>query len=254
MPADSIRPGADLQRRTVLVVASHCEVFLGLVQALLRFGYSIQTAYPLEAELDRAVRSNPDLAVVRPPSAGPDLQAFVEVIRTRVESKKIPILACVAAAAEEKFITDNLPSAKVLTGATLKLNELYGRVQDLLNLAARRELRITSELALAHREPGMYQEDFFYYDTILSLSQSGCFIKTDNPYAVGTTIEMIFFVGTPARKISATGRVCHQGEESGRSKRRGMGIQFEKLSPDDRAALDAFLLAQIGSSGMPARL
>jgi Tfp pilus assembly protein PilZ len=240
-------------RPPILVVARQSTTLLGLAQAVLKFGYQIVTAYPDPVELDRAERVGPALVVVRPPAEPAARKRCLDLIKPRFRDRGLPILACVSNAQEEEDVRAVLGKIPVLVGSPLRLNDLYLRMHELFDLAKRRELRIRADLAVAHREPGIYTDDIYHYDTIRSLSLGGCFIETETPYAVGTSIEMVFCVGSGSRSLRLKGKVCRNGRgdtETGT----GMGVQYEALTDQDRDVLESFLMSHLGTQDLPAKL
>lgn len=238
--------------RTVMIVADRLPVTLGLAQAILKFGYQITTARPEADDLDRALQSQPNLMLLCPPAEAPQEGACLGLVKTRFLGKGVPLLVCVATPDAATRVREHLGAVEIVAGTPLRLNELYSRVQALLDLANRRELRIGTELVVAHREVGVYTEDFFYYDTIRSLSLGGCFVQTEALYPIGTEIEMVFCVGSASRSIKTRGTVRHHGQGAGANA--GMGIEFQGMSDSDRGALGSFLLSQMGTPGLPSTL
>jgi len=237
--------------RPVLIVASRLEILLGLSQALLKFGYQIMTAYPEAQDLERGARMQPSLVVLCPPVEAGPRTSCLDLIGTHFLKRGVAVLACVSSADEGQVVQGAARGVRLLVGTPLRLNELYLKVQEIFENARRRELRIRAEMAVAHREPGMYREDYFTYDTIISLSLGGCYIKTDAPHPVGTRIEIVFCVGSAARSVRALG-VVRRHAAAGEPP--GMGVEFEALSDENRAALESFLMGQLGSPDLPAAL
>ncbi len=241
-------------RLTILIVAGELEALLGLAQAMLKFGYQIATARPDADELDRGAQMQPGLVLLRPPP-GADLRATcLGLVKDRFARGGVPILACVSDAAEESEVHKHLPGTPTLVGMPMKLNDLYRKMQDMFDLARRGHLRITTEQVVAHREPGLYQKDFYYYDTMRSLSLEGCFIETEDPYPVGTPIEMVFCVGSASRSLRITGSVTRVGETGQGVKWPGMGIRFENLSEAHRSTLESYLMTHLGTLDLPATI
>lgn len=240
-------------RPPILVVARQSATLLGLAQAVLKFGYQIVTAYPDPVELDRAERVGPALVLVRPPAEPEARKRCLDLIKARFRNRGIPVLACVSNAQEEQDVRAVLGNLPVLVGSPLRLNDLYLRMHEMFDLAKRRELRIRADLAVAHREPGIYSEDYYNYDTIRSLSLGGCFIETQTPYPVGTAIEMVFCVGSGSRSLRLKGKVCRNGKGDSDAEI-GMGVQYEPLSEQDREVLESFLMGHLGTLDLPAKL
>lgn len=240
-------------RPCILVIAPESATLLGLAQAMLKFGYHIVTAYPDPEELERVEKTPPWMVVLRPPARQEERRRCLDMIKTRFQDRGVPVLACVTSPEEARAAQEQLRGSVVLVGNPLRLNDLYKRMQDLFKLARRRELRITTNLVVAHREPGLYQDDFYYYDTMTSLSCGGCFIQTENPYPVGTAVELLFCIGSGSRSLKVLGRVCRHGT-GGPGAEQGMGIGFVDLTESTRAALQSFMMSQIGTADLPSTL
>ena len=240
-------------RPPILIVARQSATLLGLAQAVLKFGYQIVTAYPEAVELDRAERVGPALVLVRPPAEPDQRRRCLDLIKVRFRDKGLPILACVATDLEQQEVRAALGNVPVLVGSPLKLNDLYLRMHEMFDLAKRRELRIRADLAVAHREQGIYTNDFYNYDTIRSISLGGCFVETQAPYPVGTAIEMVFCVGSGSRSLQLKAKVCRNGKgDSGAES--GMGVQFEDATDQQREILESFLMGHLGTMDLPAKL
>jgi len=241
-------------RQTILIVAGQSGTLLGLAQAMLKFGYQIATAYADPAEIEKGADFQPGLVLLRPPQDEPARAQCLDLIRTRFASRGVPVLICVSTVEEERGVQERLPGVAVVVGHPVRLNDLYTRMQELFDLARRRELRITTEQVVAHREPGVVHGDFYYYDTMRSLSSNGCFIETAAPYPVGTAIEMVFCIGGGAKSLKLTGRVRRVGEAGSGKTWLGMGVEFENLPESTRAALESFLMNQLGTLDLPSTL
>jgi uncharacterized protein (TIGR02266 family) len=82
--------------------------------------------------------------------------------------------------------------------------------------------------------------DTFFYDYAMNISHGGIFIKTRKPLANGAQVELEFEVPESKRKFTTQGtvvRVIFPGEDE--MEPAGMGIEFEPLSEDDKAMIDA---------------
>ena len=240
-------------RPPVLIVARQSATLLGLAQAVLKFGYQIVTAYPDAAEIERAVRVGPALVVVRPPAEEEARRRCLQLVQTHLKRVGLPILVCVSSKEEEQEVRGLIAGVPTLVGSPLKLNDLYLRMHEMFDLAKRKELRIRTELAVAHREPGLYAADYFNYDTLRSLSAGGCFIETKTPYPNGTAIEMVFCVGVGSRSLHLTGKVIRNGRGDTDAEI-GMGVEFAGLSDEERSLLEGYLMSQLGTLELPATL
>ncbi len=241
-------------RQPILVVASRHEILMGLSQALLKFGYQVMTAHPERDEIERGARMHPSLVILRPPTEPTEQKSSLDLVRERFASRGVPVLACVATDNEGEAVRQGLGICELVTGGRLRLNDLYLKLQALFDTAHRRELRITTEVVVAHREPGVHGAEMYLYDTMTSLSMGGCYIKTDTPHPVGTGVEIVFCPGDATRTLRLGGTVRHHGKGSGSDDPLGMGIEFKSLQPEARTTLESHLMSQIGTPGMPANL
>lgn len=237
-------------RISVLVVASHPQTILGLAQAMLKFGYQIMTAYPDEAELQKIRKAQPNVVVLRPPTAPDEARACLDLVRSHFIDRDVPVIACVSSQAEESGVRERLGEIPVVTGSPLQLNDLYSRIQEMFHLARRRELRISMEMIVGHRVSPAAEDAYYDYDTMVSLSMNGCFIRTDEPYPIGSPVELVFSVGGGAESLRAIGRVCRHGSGSAETEE-GMGVSFENISALDRSRLESFLMTHLGSAELP---
>jgi uncharacterized protein (TIGR02266 family) len=76
----------------------------------------------------------------------------------------------------------------------------------------------------------------------LNLSRGGIAIRTTSPLENGAKVRLRFRLPGSKRDIDAEGRV------SWSDRRHGMGLQFEKVEPQDQTAIDEFVDAHFFSS------
>jgi uncharacterized protein (TIGR02266 family) len=69
----------------------------------------------------------------------------------------------------------------------------------------------------------------------LNIGKGGLAIRTMSPLATETVVHVKFRLPGRGQEIEADGRVAWSDRKV------GMGIQFEKVEPDDQAAIDAFV-------------
>lgn len=75
------------------------------------------------------------------------------------------------------------------------------------------------------------------------ISQTGAFIEDPRPLPRGRTLQLLIRLGPDSRAITVWGMI-RRVEEG-----KGMGVEFVQISPDDRAALKAFLQKRVGKEG-----
>src|SRR5262245_59085074 len=76
----------------------------------------------------------------------------------------------------------------------------------------------------------------------LNLSRGGIAIRTTSPLENGAKVRLRFRLPGSKRDIDAEGRVAWS------DRRHGMGLQFERVEPQDQAAIDEFVDAHFFSS------
>jgi len=81
-----------------------------------------------------------------------------------------------------------------------------------------------------------------YSAVTLNLSKGGLAVRTMSPPERGARVSVRLRLPGSANDIEAEARVCWT------SRNIGMGLQFEQLSPDDQAAIDAFVDGQFYSN------
>lgn len=237
--------------RTVLLVSRSQGFVEGMSRALSRFGYQVMTCSPDPQELDRMAEAPLNLVLLQPPDRDDERRPCLDRIRSQFLARGVPVLVSVATSREALKVQECVSGVHLMQGNPLRMNDLYTRLLEILELAGRQELRINTELQVAHRELGVGQDDY-YQDTITSLSADGCFIRTVHPYPVGRRIEAQFRVGGAARRISAEGSVVHHGLVLPGMPALGMGVRFEGLLPESRALLQSYLIDQLVSDGINA--
>jgi len=101
----------------------------------------------------------------------------------------------------------------------------------------RHDLRVPTELAARVRVGGREKPALVY-----SLSVGGCFLETQRPTLVGATLEIA--LPLPLGEFSAAGRVILTNVTGNLERSRlprGMGVEFQRLVPDAREAIQHFV-------------
>jgi uncharacterized protein (TIGR02266 family) len=76
----------------------------------------------------------------------------------------------------------------------------------------------------------------------LNISRGGIAIRTTSPLENGASVRLRFRLPGSKRDFDAEGRITWS------DRRHGMGLQFEKVEPQDQAAIDEFVDAHFFSS------
>ncbi|MCL4477895.1 MAG: TIGR02266 family protein [Deltaproteobacteria bacterium] len=84
----------------------------------------------------------------------------------------------------------------------------------------------------------------FISDYAMNISRGGMFISTKNTLAIGTTIEIEFTIPAITVPIRVQGKVTWVNAPEkikGTNLIPGMGVEFNKISSDDRKKLEHFI-------------
>ena len=76
------------------------------------------------------------------------------------------------------------------------------------------------------------------------ISQTGAFIEDPRTLPCGRTLRLLIRLGADSRAITVWAMI-RRVEEG-----KGMGVEFVQISPNDRAALQAFLNKRVGKEGL----
>ena len=228
--------------KTVIVADDTAFVRDRFATALLSAGH---TAFTVKSAAELLARVRADLAHIdlivldlRLPHAG-----GVELVRTirKIDAGKLPILVfsgTIATAEEVRELAG--------LGVAGYVNE-YSAVQHILpslaphlfpdNFNRRGSPRVVLGIPIAYR----------FGNTIaaaltLNLSRGGIAIRTTSLLENNAKIRIRFRLPGSKRDIDAEGRVAWS------DRRHGMGLQFEKVEPQDQAAIDEFVDAHFFSS------
>ena len=228
--------------KTVLIADDTAFVRDRFANALLAAGHhpvTVKSAAELLARV-RADREQIDLLLLdlRLPHAG-----GVDLVRTirKLDEGRLPILVFsgTIGTAEEVRLLASL-------GVAGYINE-YSAVQHILpslaphlfpdNFNRRSSPRVVLGIPVAYR----------YGTTIaaaltLNLSKGGLGVRTMSPLGPGTKVRARFRLPGSKRDIEAESRVAWS------DRRVGMGFQFEKVAPEDQAAIDDFVDAHFFSN------
>ena len=235
-------------RPSILIVADKPDVFLSLSQVLLKFGCQALTAYPEPDDMKSARAMDPWMIIVRPPRPPQERDRCLAMVRDLFRADDLPVLALVDSAADADIVHQYLGDVPALLENPLPFARLYDWIREALHAAKRATVRVQTDIVVAHREPGVYREDFYFYDRMRSLSSGGCFVETRKPYPVGEAVELIFCVGGSTGSVRVNAKVCRHGsDDDGHA---GMGLSFTDPPQDVVAMIDAFVMTLLGHPGV----
>jgi len=91
--------------------------------------------------------------------------------------------------------------------------------------------------------------DEMFSEFTRDINEGGLFIETEKPKPTGTEVTLNFNLPGSDESISTIGRVVHVTTGDGDTPP-GMGIEFEELTAEDRARIDALIRSlRSGSPG-----
>ena len=112
-----------------------------------------------------------------------------------------------------------------------------------------------AERRRSHRAEFLVRIDYSTVDELFSefsrdINAGGLFIETDKPSPTGTVVSMYFDLPGSEEPIQTLGRVVRISSGDSEDPP-GMGIEFDELTPEARARIDALIRAL--RSGAPPR-
>lgn len=90
--------------------------------------------------------------------------------------------------------------------------------------------------------------DEMFSEFTRDINEGGLFIETDKPRPPGTEVVMQFHLPGSEHVLRTVGRVVRVSTGSA-GKPAGMGIEFDELTPDDRAKIDRIVRALRSDAG-----
>ena len=108
------------------------------------------------------------------------------------------------------------------------------------------EIETEIERRQSPRAPLIVRVRFGSVDAVFSeftrnVNEGGVFIKTDQPAAAGTQVNLEFELPGGAGTIKASGRVTHVQDRLDAHDPVGMGVRFEDLDSDARERINEFV-------------
>jgi uncharacterized protein (TIGR02266 family) len=79
--------------------------------------------------------------------------------------------------------------------------------------------------------------DDLFAEFTRDINEGGVFIETEDPEAIGTTVDLQFYLPGSSDPVKAAGLVvrCSDGSDGGPM---GMAVEFESLAPDARERIN----------------
>lgn len=230
--------------RFILVVDDNAVERFYTTMLLQKFAYSVCTANTVVEAMDLMNTALPSLVIV---DAGSEGERGVDLLRRMKNEPRlahVPVLVlsengtvAVEARCRAAGCRDFIPKPA-------RAEDLYRAVQHIVEKNPRRSIRVTTYLKvdIGGDPPGGAS-----YATVLS--EDGMFVLTPRTRPKGMRIPINIML--EGRTIMIDAIVLYSyGFGEGPWKQPGMGLKFERITPEDRAVIRAFILEKI-NEGMP---
>ncbi len=226
------------KKRFVLVVDGSPRDLLETGMLLQNFGYTVTSVRSAEEALEFFSIAVPALVVIEYILPGVNGRDLLDRIRQEPHLALIPVIV------QTKFPGIEIEDYCEEEGCTLYLRKpvspenLYRAVQSTIEPTPRRNLRVSTYLRASVDGAGLGAE------LITVLSDSGLFIKTLQPCAVGERHAVNFMINRKIIKVEAEVLYAYAFGE-GPNNDPGMGMKFTSIRPEDQEIIRQFIRQQM---------
>lgn len=233
----------DRSKRFILVVDGNAVERFYTVMLLQRFAYSVCSANTQSDAMEFMSTAKPALVVA---DAGPDGVRGEELLRGMKNSPSIAAVPVVILSSSDAPAIEarcRAAGCKEFLKKPIRAEELYRTVQHLMEKTPRRNLRVTTYLKanIGGDSPGAS------YATVLS--EDGMFVMTSRTLPVGTRVPVNLVIEGKAIMVDALVLYSY-GFGEGPLKQPGMGMKFERITPEDKAVIRSFVIEKL-EEGLP---
>lgn len=227
-----------MRRRLVLLVDTHSEDPFALQAVLQQFGYNVCAVASTQEAVEIIQIAVPSLVVIDP--SGPEDEGLELLFRIRENRgcAKVPVIMVSKRA--HRPVADAARSGVLdaLVRKPVQTDELFRVVQKAMERYPRVNIRILTNLRAvqgdAEGREGQATE----------LSEEGMFFQTDASLSLQKRFPMRLW--TDEREIRVEAEVLYRSYADGPiAGRRGIGMKFVKIRPEDQTYLRAFIMKQI---------
>jgi len=115
----------------------------------------------------------------------------------------------------------------------------------------RKHSRVKAKLVMRYRNADALVEEY-----TRNISKGGLFVLTDNPYPLGSDIELTIELPDASGEIEAKARVMHvvPRDESDPSSRPGMGLELTDIPAEGREIIEGYVARQLKKDGASSSL
>jgi len=238
----------DKEKRTLLIVDSSATTLFYLGMLLKNLGYIVHTSTTAEDALKTMADFIPSLVIMDialPRMNGVDL---LRQMKQNLRLETVPVI--VHTAKTDPVIKETCTTAGCVGyfNKPVDAEVLYRAIQSAIE-APRQYIRIDTLLKAEINEASGV-DGASRTEDVTTISEGGLYIKTLANVPVGTVLSLRLYVGD--RIIASKAIVLYSsGKIGGQHKVPGMGMQFQDISPEDRAFLRDFIKGQVTKNLKP---
>ena len=228
-------------RKVVLVIDGKVKRQFYTSIHLQRMGYDVITARTaedamlfLELTVPLAVLTNYDLPAMNG-------LVLLQYVKEEERTRDVPVI--IYTSNRDPEIERNCRSfgCAAFLRYPCTLDDLYATVQNAAGGRPRKYVRLTTRLEVTVKDIDDDRLDF-----ISDLSEDGMFVSTTKPLPYGSKHTFAFHLpNAPGWIIRVQGQVLHLHQDSGRSKRPGMGVKFQDIGDAEREFVKDFINSEM---------
>lgn len=239
------RVDADSRKgRFILVMDPNAVERFYTTMLLQRFAYSVCNVNTPSEAMEFMSTARPSLVVA---DAGGDGAGGIELLKRMKNNPHVhavPVIVLSSSPTQAMEAECRAAGCREFLKKPPRAEELYRIVQHLVEKTPRRNLRVTTYLKadIGGDPPGGA-----HYVTVLS--EDGMFVLTPRTLPVGTRVPVKLVIEGRSMMIDAVVLYSY-GFGEGPLKQPGMGMRFERITPEDRAVIKAFVIDKL-EEGLP---
>jgi len=210
-----------------------------LAKILKRFDYQIYTATTAREALESVITVVPSLVILSLNLKDMDSFKFMQGLKKNPMTAGIPFIMLTRQDDQREETKSFLSGALDCLSVPVSVERLYRSVQTVVETTPRTDIRIRMLLPVKINKTTDAERT-----CMLDISERGLFLASSEPSAVSTSLNLL--INLNGRLIPAEAVVLHKNENGeGPYLQAGMGLQFIKISPPDRAAIQQFIKEEI---------
>jgi CheY-like chemotaxis protein len=220
----------------ILVITSHTDDLYCVSMLLQRFAYPVFTAQTMQQAFDMVTVSRPALVIadlVLPDTSGLDL-----LRKLGAGARDLPfILLLPAPDAHVERRNVEVGGGVPCLAKPVEAEALYRLVQTAIEPTPRSNIRVATRLPVTVNRTAY---DPLKAEYAIDLSEDGLYVRTLRPLGRNERVTVQFEVGGHEVATDATVIYVHRPTD-GLFREPGMALKFERISPEDRAAIRRYV-------------